>query len=70
MPLWVSVYLCLVVTFCERADLLAHVCGVKLSLPIGILGQAWYLIVSIPDICTLTYFSDKRLNVIKVNNRI
>ena len=25
--------------------------------PIGILGQLWYLIVSIPDICTLTYFS-------------
>ena len=27
--------------------------------PIGILGQVWYLIVSIPDLCTLTYF-DKR----------
>ena len=24
--------------------------------PIGILGQMWYLIVSIPDLCTLTYF--------------
>ena len=24
--------------------------------PIGILGQAWYLIVSIPDLCTRTYF--------------
>ena len=24
---------------------------------IGILGQVWYLIVSIPDLCTLTYFS-------------
>ena len=24
--------------------------------PIGILGQEWYLIVSIPDLCTLTYF--------------
>ena len=23
---------------------------------IGILGQVWYLIVSIPDLCTLTYF--------------
>ena len=23
--------------------------------PIGILGQVWYLIVSIPDLCTLTY---------------
>ena len=25
--------------------------------PIGILGQVWYLIVSIPDLCTLTYFT-------------
>ena len=26
--------------------------------PIGILGQVWYLIVSIPDLCTLTYFAN------------
>ena len=24
--------------------------------PIGILGQVWYLIVSIPELCTITYF--------------
>ena len=24
---------------------------------IGILGQVWYLVVSIPDLCTLTYFA-------------
>ena len=24
--------------------------------PIGILGQVWYLIESMPDLCTLTYF--------------
>ena len=24
--------------------------------PIGILGQVWYLIVAIPDLCTITYF--------------
>ena len=29
---------------------------VSLSLSIGILGQVWYLNVSIPDLCTLTYF--------------
>ena len=29
---------------------------------IGILGQVWYLIVSIPDLCTLTYFE----NMVKV----
>ena len=59
MPLCASVYMCLVVTCWERADLLALVCGVLLLVchfPIGILGQVWYLIVSIPDLCTLTYF--------------
>ena len=27
------------------------------SFPIGILGQVWYLIVAIHDLCTLTYFN-------------
>ena len=60
MPLCTSVYVCLVVTCWERADLLALVCGVRLwvcHFPIGILGQVWYLIVSIPDLCTHTYFN-------------
>ena len=26
------------------------------TFPCGILGQVWYFIVSIPDLCTLTYF--------------
>ena len=30
--------------------------------PIGILGQVWYLIVFIPDLCTLTYFQSKSIN--------
>ena len=37
---------------------MALICGVQLLVchfPIGILGQVWYLIVSIPDLCTLTY---------------
>ena len=49
----------LVGTYWKRAGLLALVCGVSLQvchLQIGILGQVWYLIVSIPDLCTLTYF--------------
>ena len=60
MSLCVSVYMCFVVTCWERADLLALICGVLLLVchfPIGILGQVWYLIVSIPDLCTLTYFA-------------
>ena len=56
--------MCLVVTCWERADLLALVCGVLLWVcyfPIGILGQVWYLIVSIPDLCTLTYFEKSQV---------
>ena len=37
------------------------VSSVNLSLSIGILGQVWYLIVSIPDLCNLTYFTLFRL---------
>ena len=29
--------------------------------PIGILGQVWYLIVSIPDLCNLTYFYNYKI---------
>ena len=57
MSLCASVYMCFVVTCWERADLLALVCGVycEFVIPIGILGQVWYLIVSIPDLCALSY---------------
>ena len=69
LPLCVSVYMCLMVTCLEGADLLALVCGVLLwvcHFPIGILGQMWYLIVSIPDLCTLTYCqSNYRLMPVK-----
>ena len=34
---------------------------------IGILGQVWYLIVSIPDLCTLTYFLWQSGNGVKAN---
>ena len=30
----------------------------QIIFPIDILGQVWYLIVSIPDLCTLTYFTN------------
>ena len=49
-----SVHMCLVVTCCERADLFALF--VVSNCSIGILGQVWYLIVLIPDLCSLTYF--------------
>ena len=43
----------------ERTDLLALVCDVYCDFvifPFGILGQVWYLIVSIPGPCCLSYF--------------
>ena len=54
----------LVVTCWERADLLALL-YVKFScafvtFPYGVLGEVWYLFVSIPDLCLLPYF--RRLN--------
>ena len=55
---FVLVHCCLVVTIWERADLLALVCDVYCSIdtfPYCILGQVWYLIVSFPDLCRLSY---------------
>ena len=43
----------------ERADLLALVCDVYcdfVTFQFGIRGQVWYLIISIPDPCCLSYF--------------
>ena len=53
-----SVHCCLVVTCWERSDLLALVRDVKMffvTFLCGILGQVWYLIVSIPDLSRLSY---------------
>ena len=55
-----SVHCCLVVTYWERADLLALAVDIYwvffVSFPCGILGQVWCLIVSFPDLCHLSYF--------------
>ena len=45
----------------EMADLLALLCDIFgndfVTFPFGILGQVWYLILSIPDPCCISYFS-------------
>ena len=54
-----SVHCCLVVTCWERADLfLLFVMSnyAFVTFPCVILGQVWYLIVFIPDLCRLSYF--------------
>ena len=55
-----SFHCCLVVNYWERADILALVGDVFcifVAFSCGILGQVWYLIVSFPDLCHLSYFS-------------
>ena len=61
----ISVHCCLVVNCWKRADLLALVCNVCVfvTFPCSILGQVWHLIVSIPDLCHLSYF--KLANTVK-----
>ena len=51
MSLCASVYMCSVVTCWERADHLALVCGVFCEF-------VTFPLVSIPDLCTLTYFEE------------
>ena len=54
------VHCCLVVTCWESADLLAlfiDVYCIFVTFPCGILGQVWYLIVSFPYLCPLSYFN-------------
>ena len=57
---FLSVYRSLVVTGWERANLLALLyvmfSGVFVTFSLGVLGQVWYLIASIPELCLLTNF--------------
>ena len=55
-----SVHCCLVVTCWEMADLLALVGDVyciNVTFPYGILDKVWYFIVSVFDLCHLSYFT-------------
>ena len=56
-----SVHCCIVVTCWERADLLALVgdvyCVFFWFFPMWYPGSVWYLIVSFPDLCCLSYFN-------------
>ena len=59
-----SVHCCLVVTCWEMADLLALDGDVYcdfVTFPCGFLGQVWYLIVSFPDLCHISYFANTSL---------
>ena len=41
-----------------------------ITFPCGILGQVWYLIVLIPDICHLSYFLSKLKEFFSLENRV
>ena len=45
-----------------------HACGGQNDELIGILGQVWYLIVSIPDLCILTYYTYSKRVKLYVQN--
>ena len=59
LPSVMCVYSSLVVTCWEIADFLVLFCVAFsctfLTFPYGVLGKVWYLIVSIPDLCSLSY---------------
>ena len=53
---------CSLVSTCwERADILALVCDVSGVFPFqyGVSGQAWYLLISIPDLCIIFTFHSR-----------
>ena len=56
-----SVHCSLVVTYWERANLLALLFVMSscifVTLPCGVLGQLWFLIVLTPDLCLLPCFN-------------
>ena len=57
-----SVHCCAVVSCWERADLFGLFVMLNcdfVTFPCGILGQVWYLIVSIPDLGRLSYLDTK-----------
>ena len=57
---FLSVHCSLVVTCLERAGPLALLyvmfCCIFVTFPCGVLGQVWYLIISITDLFLLAYF--------------
>ena len=72
---WFSVLclLCLCVRLFIRAlwspagkELTSWLSFVVSNFHIGILGQVWYLIATIPDLCTLSYFDHRYLS--KINH--
>ena len=51
---------CIFVTFpCGILALVGDVYCIFVTFPCGILGKVWYLIVSFPDLCFLSYFNKK-----------
>ena len=62
------------ITCWERADVLALLyvmfsCDF-VSFPYGVTAKVWYLVVSIPDICLLSYFLSQKLLTIELSNNM
>ena len=54
---------------CVQSLSIIPVPGYPLNFPIGILGQVWYLIISDPDLCILTYFVYLQSNLVASKSR-
>ena len=69
---FLSVHCSLVLNCWERDKLLALLyvmfSCVFVTLPCGILGQMWYLIISISECCLFTYFGKKKKPYIVLEN--
>ena len=64
---FLAVHCSLVVTCWERANLLVLLyvmfsCDV-VTFPCGVLGSVWYLIVSISDLCLLTFYRNRNVSI-------
>ena len=70
---FVSVHCCLVVTCWESwpfGSLFVMFNCVFDTFPCGILGQLWYLIVSVPDLCRLSYFEQIHMKLGKERHAV
>ena len=60
---------CLVLWSPALGSLACDVSCVFVIFPSGVLGQVWYLIVSIPDLCLLSYFYSDDTKIVTLTHR-
>ena len=61
--MWVILACVLIIVLCTCVMVLAKNIKQRCHFLIGIMGPVWYLIVLIPDLCTLTYVDNDQTSV-------